>query len=147
MRDLTEAVQEYIGSEYYLFLDPSQKEHAESLLSYCCDKIGDEVSQETLDQAFRAIGNLDAPIEARKGFPSVLQAFFDYLSNTGGIPAAAEWAHWISELEPVYLERFRDDGSMRGDTVRKVLPKIGRNDPCPCGSGEKYKKCCFGLFG
>jgi len=23
-------------------------------------------------------------------------------------------------------------------------PKIGRNDPCPCGSGKKYKKCCFG---
>ncbi|MDR0942113.1 MAG: SEC-C domain-containing protein [Holosporales bacterium] len=21
--------------------------------------------------------------------------------------------------------------------------KIGRNDPCPCGSGKKYKKCCF----
>ncbi len=25
---------------------------------------------------------------------------------------------------------------------RQVLPKIGRNDPCPCGSGQKYKKCC-----
>ena len=25
---------------------------------------------------------------------------------------------------------------------RQVLPKIGRNDPCPCGSGKKYKKCC-----
>jgi len=23
------------------------------------------------------------------------------------------------------------------------LPKVGRNDPCPCGSGKKYKKCCF----
>jgi len=22
-------------------------------------------------------------------------------------------------------------------------PKIGRNDPCPCGSGKKYKKCCL----
>lgn len=24
--------------------------------------------------------------------------------------------------------------------------KIGRNDPCPCGSGKKYKKCCIGVF-
>jgi len=24
----------------------------------------------------------------------------------------------------------------------KVAPKVGRNDPCPCGSGKKYKKCC-----
>lgn len=23
-------------------------------------------------------------------------------------------------------------------------PKVGRNDPCPCGSGKKYKKCCLG---
>ena len=24
-----------------------------------------------------------------------------------------------------------------------LLPKVGRNDPCPCGSGKKYKKCCM----
>ena len=27
-------------------------------------------------------------------------------------------------------------------TYRRETPKIGRNDPCPCGSGKKYKKCC-----
>lgn len=27
-------------------------------------------------------------------------------------------------------------------TSRRTSPKIGRNDPCPCGSGRKYKKCC-----
>ena len=26
--------------------------------------------------------------------------------------------------------------------IRRKTPKIGRNDPCPCGSGKKYKKCC-----
>jgi len=25
--------------------------------------------------------------------------------------------------------------------VRRSTPKVGRNDPCPCGSGKKYKKC------
>ncbi len=30
----------------------------------------------------------------------------------------------------------------QGTTVRRETPKIGRNDPCPCGSGKKYKKCC-----
>lgn len=29
------------------------------------------------------------------------------------------------------------------ETVRRENPKIGRNDPCPCGSGKKYKKCCL----
>ena len=27
-------------------------------------------------------------------------------------------------------------------TVRRTVPKVGRNDPCPCGSGKKYKQCC-----
>ncbi len=31
-----------------------------------------------------------------------------------------------------------------GLTVRRVAEKVGRNDPCPCGSGKKYKKCCEG---
>lgn len=26
--------------------------------------------------------------------------------------------------------------------IRRDAPKVGRNDPCPCGSGKKYKKCC-----
>jgi uncharacterized protein YecA (UPF0149 family) len=26
---------------------------------------------------------------------------------------------------------------------KRVAPKVGRNDPCPCGSGKKYKKCCL----
>ena len=30
------------------------------------------------------------------------------------------------------------------ETIRRQGPKVGRNDPCPCGSGSKYKKCCGG---
>ncbi|MFP4491707.1 MAG: SEC-C metal-binding domain-containing protein, partial [Spirochaetaceae bacterium] len=26
--------------------------------------------------------------------------------------------------------------------VKRANPKVGRNDPCPCGSGKKYKHCC-----
>lgn len=29
------------------------------------------------------------------------------------------------------------------DTFKRSEPKVGRNDPCPCGSGKKYKKCCL----
>jgi preprotein translocase subunit SecA len=31
----------------------------------------------------------------------------------------------------------------KGVTVRREGKKVGRNDPCPCGSGKKYKKCCL----
>ena len=27
-------------------------------------------------------------------------------------------------------------------TVTRTVKKVGRNDPCPCGSGQKYKNCC-----
>ena len=32
-------------------------------------------------------------------------------------------------------------GGDKQETVRRDKPKVGRNDPCPCGSGKKYKKC------
>lgn len=44
-------------------------------------------------------------------------------------------------LQP--LPKNDRDGSVGEQTVVKG-EKIGRNDPCPCGSGKKYKKCCLG---
>jgi len=37
---------------------------------------------------------------------------------------------------------FVDGEGIKGETFVRSEPKIGRNDPCPCGSGRKYKKCC-----
>ena len=34
------------------------------------------------------------------------------------------------------------DDTAKGRTIKKKDKKIGRNDPCPCGSGKKYKQCC-----
>ena len=35
------------------------------------------------------------------------------------------------------------DGTIKSEApYRREVPKVGRNDPCPCGSGKKYKKCC-----
>jgi uncharacterized protein YecA (UPF0149 family) len=43
-----------------------------------------------------------------------------------------------------YTEEVRDDefvGSVH--TFVRAVPKIGRNDTCPCCSGKKYKRCCL----
>ena len=37
-----------------------------------------------------------------------------------------------------------EPGSQAPATIRYSGPRVGRNDPCPCGSGKKYKKCCAG---
>lgn len=39
-----------------------------------------------------------------------------------------------------------DSCAERSKPVRLASPKIGRNDLCPCGSGEKFKRCCEGRF-
>ncbi len=54
---------------------------------------------------------------------------------------ADEIAEDIDRDEPVRMPLFRDQASPSG--YRRAEPKIGRNDPCPCGSGRKYKKCCM----
>jgi Protein of unknown function (DUF1186)/SEC-C motif len=38
------------------------------------------------------------------------------------------------------------EASLTGDLwpIRRTEPKVGRNEPCPCGSGKKFKKCCAG---
>ena len=35
------------------------------------------------------------------------------------------------------------DKSVKKQPVRTAANKVGPNDPCPCGSGKKYKKCCM----
>lgn len=50
----------------------------------------------------------------------------DYTNNTIDGPKAAT----------------KESKADKQETVRRDAPKVGRNDPCPCGSGKKYKNCC-----
>ncbi len=50
--------------------------------------------------------------------------------------------HEVSYFKRVGGSWFFDEGYPARDTYVRKEPKIGRNDPCPCGSGKKYKKCC-----
>ena len=56
-------------------------------------------------------------------------------------------ADWLYEL-PQWKEIFSEDKLKQLYTEQKksgtvhVGKKVGRNDPCPCGSGKKYKYCC-----
>lgn len=51
--------------------------------------------------------------------------------------------HEVAQFERRNGEwRFRDGKQFGPDPYKRDAPKIGRNEPCPCGSGRKYKKCC-----
>ena len=54
-------------------------------------------------------------------------------------------AHMAAGLLGAY--RFQRTAAGQREWPRersRDAPKVGRNDPCPCGSGKKYKKCCGG---
>ena len=56
----------------------------------------------------------------------------------------AEWLYTLPQWDAIFTkdeqkELYREEKSSH--TVVKPA-KVGRNDPCPCGSGKKYKKCC-----
>lgn len=58
--------------------------------------------------------------------------------------AKAEWLYGMNEWEEIFDEEKRKQIKKDFNRSKTVVKgeKIGRNDPCPCGSGLKYKKCC-----
>jgi SEC-C motif-containing protein len=50
--------------------------------------------------------------------------------------------HEQARFKKVDGQWLYEDGHVVPVTVVRTSPKVGRNDPCPCGSGKKYKHCC-----
>lgn len=48
----------------------------------------------------------------------------------------------VQEIHAYWLAR-REENMPSSQPLRRGGPRVGRNDPCPCGSGKKYKKCCL----
>ena len=60
--------------------------------------------------------------------------------SVNGIPQMLHERAYFQRVDGAWLYK---DGDVQGhETYRREAPKVGRNDPCPCGSGKKYKKCC-----
>ncbi len=117
-----------------------------------------------------ALEHLDATLapEAREGYDPEETAAWARESRWQGLEIVAVEAGGAEDAEGVveFIARFRHQGQnhahheratfRRGEDgrwlyvdgatpkpqQRVVGPKTGRNDPCPCGSGKKFKKCC-----
>jgi SEC-C motif-containing protein len=50
--------------------------------------------------------------------------------------------HETAQFKKIDGQWLYDDGEVAPVTIVRSGPKIGRNEPCPCGSGKKYKHCC-----
>lgn len=56
----------------------------------------------------------------------------------------AEWLYTLPQWDNILTKERRAELYKQEKSSHTLVkpPKIGRNDPCPCGSGKKYKKCC-----
>jgi len=59
------------------------------------------------------------------------------------LAAKSPWLYELKEWDNIFTAQERAAIRKKyNEDHRAVSNKIGRNDPCPCGSGKKYKKCC-----
>ena len=84
------------------------------------------------------------PIETMDENTVVSLAFDKERLYKNMVAAKADWLDGLPQWKEIYseeeLKKFYKE-QKESTTIRKEK-KIGRNDPCPCGSGKKYKKCC-----
>ena len=84
------------------------------------------------------------PIETMEEDTEVSLAFDKEKLYKNMVDARADWLYELPQWNDIYDEETRKRlflEQRKSGTIRKEK-KIGRNDPCPCGSGKKYKKCC-----
>ena len=148
-------IADYAGSEHFLFLNTKVKESAEPLLTAFFQKAQEagvdsleSLKTRTIEEVLMGhMPRLELPVETKRAVPDLLEGFFGFLKETGRFPSAGAWGMCVETLASKYRDSIREDGTQRGTTFKKKYTDVGRNDPCPCGSGQKFKKCCMSLLG
>ena len=84
------------------------------------------------------------PIDTMEEDTEVNLGFDKELLYKNMVDAKADWLYELPQWEAIFPEEKRKElykEQKKANTIVKGK-KIGRNDPCPCGSGKKYKYCC-----
>ena len=90
-------------------------------------------------------------IHMRGDYTDFLDDIFDYSNNIdkfGPIEdtiKSMSWWAWFANSSPKINEQQIENNFNNYilEQKNKLIKKVGRNEPCPCGSGKKYKKCCL----
>ena len=91
-------------------------------------------------EGFRARVQRPNPVQTAQEHHSQLTAFGGGPRPAAGAGAAAATAGGAAAAV-ASPPRPTGGSQPRQQTVKRTVPKVGRNDPCPCGSGKKYKYC------
>lgn len=103
----------------------------------------DDMEQLRQGIGLQAYGNKDPLVQYRfLGFEMFEEMTANIQKDTVGALMHVKIEQKVEKEEaPKITGTNKDDTVAKGPYVRKTA-KIGRNDPCPCGSGKKYKQCC-----
>jgi preprotein translocase subunit SecA len=103
------------------------------------------IKSEIAQTAFRATTSLDALQRIMAGAIRKQQqqqrVVKDEVHVLGGGPSAEKPDPGIPATAAARFDRAME-AAMTRPAARRNTPAVGRNEPCPCGSGKKYKKCC-----
>lgn len=127
-----------------------QREIVQSLLTVCFDQLGVEPAKldgELLHEALAEhlplhFGSKDPRIES---VALVVRTYLEHLAATAVVTHSFEIAAALDAALAAFESNvLRQDKDLphADQTVVHRAAKIGRNDPCFCGSGRKFKKCC-----
>jgi hypothetical protein len=81
---------------------------------------------------------IELPKSVREQVPDLCAAFLEDLQAAGRLGGGRSLGVFVRALRGPFLQ---SSGSTR-KPERRVAPKLGPNEPCPCGSGKKFKRCC-----
>ena len=92
-----------------------------------------------------ALETLDAVLIDPKASPSTrLKAAMFIIEKACTPPPARKYPPVeISEVHQQVVRPVHNNAQNAQSPFRRETPKVGRNEPCPCGSGQKYKRCCL----
>jgi hypothetical protein len=84
------------------------------------------------------VAKMATPESVRPAIPALCGVFLAEMEAQGRIAGGRSMGLYVKALSEAFSEASAD----KPKPIVSPTSKIGRNDPCPCGSGRKYKKCC-----
>jgi hypothetical protein len=133
---------EFTESTAFRLLPAGVKEHTAGIVVRFLEASKDLTEESTRRVLLEEMPLLDLPAPARGAIPDILRAFLEWLQDSGRTGEGYPLGRFIGALAGAYHRRCDPKGGIRAEPVVHRTAPIGRNDPCPCGSGKKYKKCC-----
>ena len=143
-----------------------EKEFGEGFLMnirFLCLKIFDSLWRQHLEEmeylrdrvSLRAYGQMDPLVEYKNEGYKMFQEFLSLLEQNiiqaitnlsiKSPSVSSQRPMQAKPIQPKFIQPQNGSSKNSGQTTKKKKP--GRNDPCPCGSGKKYKHCCYPKFG